>query len=421
MRESIYKRNEKTIQIVPLFDMNTCNRCLSSKERHYLGRDNYDHCMDCEINGYLAYSTRLYRYNRFVEEREHRLILSFPLTQIQENASNFILKSIQNKRSCFLEAVCGAGKTEMTFNAILYALNKKMKICYAIPRKQVVIELASRFQKHFPDTIIKSLYDQSKDDEFAHLLLSTMNQLIHYYQEFDLMIVDEVDAFPFKDNPFLQRLVQKALKPNGIIIYMSATISKEYSILIKKNIIDHFQVYSRFHNHSLDLPQFEQVIHLEKTFSNKMIPTIIKQKLDEWQNLGKKVLLFVPSILFGIRMHHILLSYGYLTEIYHSKIKNKSYILNEFKKDKFLFLITTTILERGVTFSNINVAVVLSDHPIFTSNVLIQIAGRVGRNLMYPNGEIIFFSEFMSKAMTKAKSNLILMNKHKLSERIYVE
>ncbi|MFK4997169.1 hypothetical protein ACI2OX_04930 [Bacillus sp. N9] len=49
------------------------------------------------------------------------------------------------------------------------------------------------------------------------------------------------------------------------------------------------------------------------------------------------------------------------------------------------------MLERGVTFPNIDVAVIGAEDDIFTEAALVQISGRVGRSSEFPNGTITFF------------------------------
>ena len=48
-------------------------------------------------------------------------------------------------------------------------------------------------------------------------------------------------------------------------------------------------------------------------------------------------------------------------------------------------LLTTMILERGVTFERISVIVLGADHPVFTKSSLVQIAGRADRKGPYTN------------------------------------
>ena len=64
-------------------------------------------------------------------------------------------------------------------------------------------------------------------------------------------------------------------------------------------------------------------------------------------------------------------------------------------------LLTTTILERGVTFPNLDVAVFGAEDRIFTESALVQIAGRVGRSAKYPMVTLLFFT--MEKQMRWSK------------------
>lgn len=59
------------------------------------------------------------------------------------------------------------------------------------------------------------------------------------------------------------------------------------------------------------------------------------------------------------------------------------------RQRKIQYLITTTILERGVTLPDIDVIILGADHPNFTSRSLLQIAGRVGRKISRPTGLVL--------------------------------
>lgn len=74
-------------------------------------------------------------------------------------------------------------------------------------------------------------------------------------------------------------------------------------------------------------------------------------------------------------------------------------------------MLTTTILERGITIPNVQVAVVGADETIFTSSALIQIGGRVGRAIDYPDGDLVFFHHGISSAMDTAKATIEAHNK----------
>ena len=77
---------------------------------------------------------------------------------------------------------------------------------------------------------------------------------------------------------------------------------------------------------------------------------------------------------------------------------------------KYLFLVTTTILERGVTFPGIDVAVLGADDPVFSSSALVQIAGRVGRSSKRPTGLVDFWINEYSRAVKQAQLEIKTMN-----------
>lgn len=383
-----------------------CKRCLSEE----LGSDHYGRlvCPDC----HAAEGDTLFRFKRELESREHVLKFSYELSKEQVKASAYLLELIKNRQSGVIHAVCGAGKTEMTYAGIIYALNHDMRICFAIPRKEIVTELCKRFKIHFPATIVKALHQDSKDDEGAHMIISTVHQLIGFFHEFDLVILDEADAFPYASNHYLHRLVKKALIPDGILIEMSATIEKR---IIDTSNSNYYLSPSRFHNFDLDEPKFIQVENIRKLFMKNVLPDQVKAILDGWVSKNKPVFMFVPTIFYGEHIARILNQAGYKANSISSVSKDKDNLLMDFKRGKTDVLIATTILERGVTFNNVQVGVLFANDRIFTKSVLIQICGRVGRFTECPSGEIRFFSEYLSKAMLDAKKEIRRMNRMKKS------
>lgn len=94
-----------------------------------------------------------------------------------------------------------------------------------------------------------------------------------------------------------------------------------------------------------------------------------------------------------------------------SRSETRKELVQAFKNREVNILVTTTILERGVTFPEVDVFVVLANHKLFTSSSLIQIAGRVGRAISRPNGQLLFIHEGISLQMKKARCEIIKMNK----------
>ena len=80
----------------------------------------------------------------------------------------------------------------------------------------------------------------------------------------------------------------------------------------------------------------------------------------------------------------------YPCEYVNSKSNNNDIKIQAFKDKKYHVLIATTILERGITIENVNVAVLFANHRVFDEASLVQISGRVGRSFKYPDGECLF-------------------------------
>nr|WP_313784528.1 DEAD/DEAH box helicase [Paenibacillus larvae] len=99
-------------------------------------------------------------------------------------------------------AVTGAGKTEMIFPLIAHELARGGRVLIATPRRDVVLELAPRIAKAFAGVELAVLYGGSTDRwERGALTIATTHQLLRFTQAFDLVVIDELDAFPYHKNP----------------------------------------------------------------------------------------------------------------------------------------------------------------------------------------------------------------------------
>ncbi|MCG4308429.1 competence protein ComFA, partial [Enterococcus lactis] len=84
--------------------------------------------------------------------------------------------------------------------------------------------------------------------------------------------------------------------------------------------------------------------------------------------------------------------------------------VQEMREATYEILLTTMILERGVTFERISVIVLGADHPVFTKSSLVQIAGRADRKGPYTNSRVYFFYEEKTSAIRKACQEIKEMN-----------
>ncbi|MDR1782088.1 MAG: DEAD/DEAH box helicase family protein [Bacilli bacterium] len=303
--------------------------------------------------------------------------LEFNLTTLQKECSNKVVSAYLNKDNILLDAVCGAGKTEMLLECLKIALNQKKKVGLACPRKELLKDLYFRISNYFEVNYFGLVSGDIKKNINSNFIFLTTHQLSKFKDYFDLLIIDEIDAFPFYNN---FQLEEDALNASNHFIFLSASVPQKYYKLVKKNKLVLVSNYQRFHK------------------KNMPIPTIIKTKFISFNIIKKlifikkKYLIFVPNIKLGKRYSML---FNFL-RIKHKFVYSKNIsqeIINNFKEDKYQVLVSTTVLERGYTFKNINVLIIQGDNNIYDEATLLQIAGRVGRDSKYYQGDIIILTK----------------------------
>lgn len=333
------------------------------------------------------------------------------LSPAQQLASDEVCQAIDRNDSLLVWAVCGAGKTEVLFAGIHLALSHGKRVCIAAPRTDVVLELAPRLASVFPSVDMAALYGGSEDrGKLASLTVATTHQLLRYYQAFDVMIVDEVDAFPYSVDPMLSYAVERARKPTSSLIYLTATPNEQWQYEVKIGKRKAVTIPARYHRHPLPVPTFEWCGNWQKKWRHHRLPLCVVQWIDARLEQKKQAFLFVPHIDFLQQVVPYLQQFHPLIEGVHAEDPKRKEKVLAFRRGHIPILVTTTILERGVTVPNIDVAVFGAEQPIFTESALVQIAGRVGRSAQYPTGDIRFFHFGKTKAMVKAKRHIVRMN-----------
>ncbi|MDE0582069.1 DEAD/DEAH box helicase family protein [Planococcus sp. A6] len=330
------------------------------------------------------------------------------LTPQQETASKAISESIRKQEDHLLYAVCGAGKTEILFSPIHEALQKGLRICVAAPRTDVILELSPRFKQAFPDAVIHTLYGDSPEQTgYGEIILATTHQLYRFQEAFDLLFVDEADAFPYSLDPSLERAVKKAGKPSAPVIYISATPSKT----LRKQIAGHSTIFRRYHGAPLPVPVYRAMWNYEHHLRKGKLPSPLKDWIEDKLQKKQPFLLFFPSIQLIELASPLLYKIDCAIAAVHSKDPQRKEKVMQLREGALAGLATSTILERGITIPHLQVAVIGADHRVFDRAALIQIAGRVGRNAKDPTGDVIFFHNGITRQMDAARQEILFYNK----------
>ncbi|MCJ1662648.1 DEAD/DEAH box helicase family protein [Staphylococcus sp. NRL 16/872] len=327
--------------------------------------------------------------------------LPFQLSEQQSYASTQIIESINQRENLLLYAVTGAGKTEMMFEGISRARKLGLNVAVISPRVDVVIEISKRIKEAFTDEDIDVLHQSSHQQFNAHFIIATVHQLFRFKSHFDVIFIDEVDAFPLSMDPQLQGAIALASKSKHSHIFMTATPPKS---LLHQIQADHvIKLPVRFHRHPLPEPIFSYF---------KLKPTRAQYKLKNL--LLKQVNAQRFTLVFFNNIELMLKAY----DCYHYFFPDLICVSSEdalrfdkveaLRRGEHTIVFTTTILERGFTMAQLDVIVVNAD--TFEKAALVQIAGRAGRKREAPTGTVLFLHEGVSLAMIQAKRDIKQMN-----------
>ncbi|WP_066315094.1 DEAD/DEAH box helicase [Bacillus sp. FJAT-29814] len=373
------------------------------------------YCRHCLMMGRISECTPLLGWNGPVPDTMLPLKIKAwqgTLSKGQQAASDKVVEAILNKQEVLVWAVCGAGKTEVLFAGIEAALAENQRVCIATPRTDVVLELTPRLKAAFPQIPISSLYGGSEDRHlFAPLTIATTHQLLRFYHAFDTLILDEVDAFPYTVEESLQHAAVQARKPDSGMIYLTATPNAKWQRECRTGKRTYVTIPARFHRHPLPVPVFVWCGNWKKRVGKGRLPVnVLKWIKDRLQN-GKQALVFFPHIALMEKALPILRQFHPNIEAVHAEDPERKEKVQRMRNKEIPMLLTTTILERGVTFPNIDVAVVGAEDQIFSESALVQIAGRAGRSKDHPDGVVTFFHYGKTDAMLKARRQIVSMNR----------
>lgn len=261
--------------------------------------------------------------------------------------------------------------------AIKYYLNHGKKVGFAISRRQVVLEICVRMQKAFTNISVVAVCEGHTDCVDGDLIICTMHQLYRYHRTFDLLIMDEVDAFPYRDNTVLEHIAMHACI--GEKLMLTATPDSDMLKQVEAGKIMMVELFQRPHGYPLIVPK----VHCANT---KRQLYILFRILHKQHQANMQTLVFVPTIVMAKKLAFFLNPF-FRCAAFTSKTTEKEKCVDAFHQQVYECLITTTILERGITIRGIYVVVLQADHIVFNEASLIQIIGRVGRNIEMPTGK----------------------------------
>lgn len=385
-----------------------CQRCQSRlNETNRLPQGAF-YCRECIQMGRVRSDENLYYLKQQPFPKTESCRWSGQLSHDQDKVAQMLLDYSRKGWSCLVHAVTGAGKTEMLYPLLTYYLNQGGVVGLASPRIDVCRELHHRLQRDF-DVASCFLYGEGDPYRRSQLVVATVQQFFRFYQAFDLLIVDEVDAFPFDENDQLYAAIDQARKPKAPLHFLTATTTPKLEEMIQRGELKRLALAKRFHQNPLVVPQ---VVYWSGYQASGRLPRRFLQRFNKQRQSSFPLLIFLPLIQWGQAFYQqISQLYPQLRAAFvSSHSPNRKELVEDFRTGRVEVLITTTILERGVTFPKVDVFVLEADHTLYTKSSLVQIAGRVGRSPERPDGFVIFFAQEQTRAIKQATQEIKQMN-----------
>lgn len=392
-----------------------CNRCGSKVKAKLPNGKRY--CRGCIGIGRIVEGDYLIRNEKeflFSSLKNGGLTWDGELTKLQQKISDQLVENFLQKKGSLVHAVTGAGKTEMLFQLIAKCLENEQRACIATPRIDVVNELFPRFQAAFSNVKIGKYHGREyHEPNNEQLTICTTHQLMKFYHAFDLLVIDEVDSFPYVGNAQLHFAAKNAVKIDGVRTYLTATPTEDLLQEVKTGNLKILKLNRRFHGGLLPVPK-EKLFFRPFLQKNKLNDSLLKEIVYTIKS-GHPLLLFVPRIeeipIYLEKLQKIEQLKNVTMAGVHAADPRRIEKVQAFREQKINLLVTTTILERGVTFKHVWVIIVAADDPIYTSASLVQIAGRVGRAKDDPNGLVLFCYHKYTENLRQAMRQIKEMNK----------
>lgn len=315
-------------------------------------------------------------------------------------------------------AVTGSGKTEMTFETVKDVLARGRRVAVATPRRDVVEELAPRFREAFPSVRTVKLHGESGETwADGQLVVATTHQLLRWYRAFHLIVVDEVDAFPYRHDKRLQAGVERALAVGGQQLWLTATPPLRWQKAFRRGRLPGVTVPVRHHGHPLPEPQLSIVTYIKRKIQSGVLLAPLDDFFRHVQETGGQAYVFVPGLSYIPPVVQWLRKYFPSLPVagVSSSDSRRADKIAQFRNGVYRCLVTTTILERGVTVPHAHVLVLQADHPVFDEAALIQMSGRSGRSSAFPTGRVMWVAAVRTEEQRRALRGIQAMNREAAS------
>ena len=341
--------------------------------------------------------------------------LDFSLTGDQQKSLNEINKDLSSPNKMFrlLQGDVGSGKTIVSLLAAINSINSGYQVAFMAPTEILGRQHFNLAKKLFPKNIniahisgkseykIKKEILQRLENNKIDIIFGThaIFQKKVIFKKLGLIIIDEQHKFGVNQR---KRLSDKG-GPNCDVLLMTATPIPRTLTMTIYGDMDISIIREKPKNRKPIKTYSKLEVKIEDVLK------FIKKEI----NLGNQIFWVCPLIEESKKLDHssAVKKYEYLESkfpnqvcLLHGKtnVDEKNEILNNFLKNKFKILVSTTIIEVGIDFPNAN-TIIIENANKFGLSQLHQLRGRVGRGDKDSTCILMFKSNLSENAKKRIK------------------
>ncbi len=346
--------------------------------------------------------------------------LNFSLTDDQLNSIKQINKDLSTTTKMFrlLQGDVGSGKTIIALLSAYNTINSGYQVAFMAPTEILARQHYNLAKEIFPKNIRIELISGKSDYKYKKIILEKLkNNKIEIifgthaifqkkvsYKKLGLIIIDEQHKFGVNQR---KKLSDKGGNDCDVLLMTATPIPRTLTMTIygdmdlsiikeKPKSRKPIKTYSKLESKINDVLKF---VKKEINSGNQIFwvcPLIEESKKLDHTSAVKKF-----EFLKKLFPNQVLLLHG------KTRIEEKEKILNNFQKNKFQILVSTTIIEVGIDFPNANV-IIIENANKFGLSQLHQLRGRVGRGNKESTCILMFKSNLSENA--KKRINILKQN-----------
>ena len=198
------------------------------------------------------------------------------------------------------------------------------------------------------------------------------------------------------------------------MLYLTATPDENSLKMIRKRQLTLDYLPLRFHQHRLPEIKFMVERQMRRQVDQQKLSFKLRKIILKWVAQQTPFLIFVPRVKLLMPLYEAVQKIVPSTvtgNTVHANDPQRLEKVQQLRDGEYRYLVTTTILERGVTFKNLDLMVWDANDSNFSRSSLVQIAGRVGRSRERPTGDVYFIIDHYSLKLQQAAGQIKKLNR----------